>query len=206
MDRGRFIAIEGVEGGGKSTHLHCVGQLVAEAGHEVVLTREPGGVVIGERIREILLNPAFSDMTPMTELLLLFAARAQHVAEVIRPALERGAWVVSDRFTDSSLAYQGGGRRLGAAVVGALEKLALDGLRPDHVLILDLDVGMGLARSSGVADADRFETEQQDFFARARAVFLERAGQPGYHVIDASQPIAQVQDRIRNIIRGVLEP
>lgn len=201
MSRGKFISLEGVEGVGKSTNIELIAGLVGEAGHEVVVTREPGGTALGERIRQILLDKNERQMTPMTELLLMFAARAQHVNEVIEPALARGAWVISDRFTDSSFAYQGGGRQLGEEVVAQIEHLVLSDFRPDLVFILDLDIETGLKRAARVAEADRFESEQKAFFERVRAAFIHRSTLPGYFRIDASSPIDQVQAEIKKIVR-----
>lgn len=205
MTEGRFIVIEGVEGVGKSTNISLVGDLLREAGREVVMTREPGGTGTGERIRQILLDRSETRMSAMTELLLMFAARVQHVEEVIRPALARGAWVVSDRFTDSSYAYQGGGRELGHEVVARVEQLSLGGFRPDLVLLLDLDVSTGLDRATRDNEADRFESEQLAFFERVRAAFLARAVGPGYRVIDASQPLEAVSSEIRRVIGEILQ-
>ncbi|HYG07006.1 MAG TPA: dTMP kinase [Stenotrophomonas sp.] len=191
----RFISLEGGEGAGKSTAISAIRDCLQAHGHEVVLTREPGGTPLAERIREMVLNhtPASAVTEPLTaeaELLLVFAARAQHVREVIRPALQRGAFVVSDRFTDSSYAYQGDGRGLDPAWIADLERRAV-GLQPGLTLLLDLDVGIGRARMSG-RDLwpDRIEREQDDFFERVRAGFRARAqAQPQrIRVIDANQP------------------
>jgi len=197
---GRFITIEGTEGVGKSTNIALVREIVARYGHEVLMTREPGGTGTGERVREILLDKDEQQMTAMTELLLMFAARAQHVEEVIRPAVENGIWVISDRFTDSSYAYQGGGRELGSRPVELLESLVLGDFRPDLTLVLDVDVETGLARATSEAEADRFESEHRAFFERVRAAFVERAALPGCHLIDASQSIERVQADIQSIM------
>lgn len=204
MNKGKLITIEGVEGVGKSTNIEAIAKQIGESGFEVLVTREPGGTPLGERVREILLDKKENKMTPMTELLLMFATRAQHYAEVIVPALEQGIWVISDRFTDSSYAYQGGGRELGDKPVQLLESLVLEDFRPDLVLILDLDVRAGLQRAATVAEADRFEREQQTFFERVRRVFVERSQLPGYHLIDASQPIGAVQRDINEIVGTLL--
>ena len=204
MTRGKFITLEGVEGVGKSTNLELISVIVKSGGYDVLVTREPGGTTLGERVREILLDKDEHGMTPMAELLLMFAARAQHVEEVIRPALARGAWVVSDRFTDSSYAYQGGGRQLGGKAVSALEHQVLEGFRPDLVLIFDLDVRAGLQRASKVAEADRFESEEGEFFERVRAAFVSRSREPGYHLVDAARPLVDVQADITTIIKKLL--
>ncbi|QDI04337.1 dTMP kinase [Xanthomonas cerealis pv. cerealis] len=191
----RFVSLEGGEGAGKTTAINAIRDWLQAQGHEVLLTREPGGTPLAERIRELLLNnaPALQPAEPLaaeTELLLVFAARAQHVREVIRPALQRGAYVVSDRFTDSSYAYQGEGRGLDLAWIADLERRAV-GLQPGLTLLLDLDVQIGRARTSG-RDLwpDRIESEQDDFFQRVRAGFRQRAAQDPqrFRTIDASQP------------------
>ncbi|OAX57837.1 dTMP kinase [Xanthomonas graminis] len=191
----RFVSLEGGEGAGKTTAINAIRDWLQAQGHEVLLTREPGGTPLAERIRELLLGnaPALQPAEPLaaeTELLLVFAARAQHVREVIRPALQRGAYVVSDRFTDSSYAYQGEGRGLDRAWIADLERRAV-GLQPGLTLLLDLDVQIGRARTSG-RDLwpDRIESEQDDFFQRVRAGFRQRAAQDPqrFRTIDASQP------------------
>ncbi|KAB7774866.1 MULTISPECIES: dTMP kinase [Xanthomonas] len=190
----RFVSLEGGEGAGKTTAINAIRDALQAQGHEVVLTREPGGTPLAERIRALLLDKAPGEVAePLaaeTELLLVFAARAQHVREVIRPALQRGAYVVSDRFTDSSYAYQGEGRGLDRAWIADLERRAV-GLQPGLTLLLDLDVQIGRARTSG-RDLwpDRIESEQDDFFQRVRAGFRQRAAQDPqrFRVIDASQP------------------
>ena len=198
----RFISLEGGEGAGKSTAIASLRQALLRRGGEVVLTREPGGTPLAERIRALLLDERSGpgedrDQEPLaaeTELLLMFAARAQHVRQVIAPALQRGAWVVSDRFTDSSYAYQGDGRGLDAAWIADLERRVV-GLRPGLTLLLDLDVREGRARTSG-RDLwpDRIESEQDDFFERVRAGFRRRAAaEPErFRLIDASRPPGEV--------------
>lgn len=185
----RLISLEGGEGAGKTSAIVAIRELLQARGHEVVLTREPGGTPLAERIRELLLNPQEEALAPETELLLMFASRAQHVREVIRPALQRGAYVVSDRFTDSSYAYQADGRGLDRALVEELERKVV-GLKPGLTLLLDLDVREGRARTSG-RDLwpDRIESEQDDFFERVREGFRKRAvAEPErFRVIDASQ-------------------
>ena len=190
----RLLSIEGGEGAGKSTVLRALREALAADGSEVVATREPGGTPLAERIRELLLDPAHEPAAAETELLLMFAARAQHVRERVLPALARGAWVVSDRFTDSSYAYQGGGRGLDAQWIAELEQRAV-GLLPGLTLLLDVDVETGRARASGRdMFPDRIEREQDDFFQRVRAVFRERARQEPqrFAVVDASQEQAGV--------------
>ena len=200
MSRGKFITIEGIEGVGKSTNLSLTESLINDLGQGVLVTREPGGTMTGERIRSILLDKDEQNMTAMTELLLMFAARRQHVDQVIEPALAAGTWVISDRFTDSSYAYQGGGRQLGMKTVSALEDFVLGDFRPDLTIVLDLDVSTGLTRATSNASPDRFESEQREFFERVRKVFLDRASGDRYRVVDTSQSIEAVQSEISRII------
>ena len=189
-----FISLEGGEGAGKTSALAAIRDLLQARGHEVVVTREPGGTPLAERIRELLLQPGDEPLAAETELLLMFASRAQHVREVVRPALQRGAFVLSDRFTDSSYAYQGDGRGLDKAWIEALERRAV-GLKPGLTLLLDLDVREGRARTAG-RDLwpDRIESEQDDFFERVREGFRRRAAaEPQrFRVVDAAQSPAQV--------------
>jgi dTMP kinase len=205
MTKGQFISLEGVEGVGKSTNLEVISEFVKSGGYDVLVTREPGGTTLGERVRDILLDKNEYRMTPMAELLLMFAARAQHVEEVIKPALALGTWVLSDRFTDSSYAYQGGGRQMGSASVAELEHQVLGDFRPDLVIILDLDVRSGLERASKVSEADRFESEERAFFERVRASFVHRSSEPGYHLVDAARPLIDVQAEIINIIKELFK-
>ena len=202
MNRGRFITIEGLEGVGKSTNLTVLETLIKEQDFDVLVTREPGGTATGERVREILLDKEEQKMTAMTELLLMFAARRQHVEQVIEPALASGVWVISDRFTDSSYAYQGGGRQLGSQTVAELEGYVLGDFSPDLTIVLDLDVSTSLARATSGSEADRFESEHQDFFERVRQVFLDRASGDRYRVIDTGQTIDQVRAEIRQVIEA----
>jgi len=190
-----FVSLEGGEGAGKTSALAAIRELLHARSREVVVTREPGGTPLAERIRELLLAPSDGEkLAPETELLLMFASRAQHVREVIRPALRRGAFVVSDRFTDSSYAYQAAGRGLDEALVAELERRVV-GIQPGLTLLLDLDVREGRARTAG-RDLwpDRIESEQDDFFERVREGFRRRAAaEPQrFRVIDASQPPAEV--------------
>lgn len=211
----RFISLEGGEGAGKSTAIASLRETLARRGHEVVLTREPGGTPLAERIRTLMLGDRASPggdaddepLAPETELLLVFAARAQHVRRLIRPALQRGAFVVADRFTDSSYAYQGDGRGLDSAWIADLERRAV-GLRPGLTLLLDLDVREGRARTSG-RDLwpDRIESEQDDFFERVRAGFRRRAAdEPGrFRMIDASRSPAEVGRAVADALDAWLE-
>lgn len=195
---GYFITLEGIEGVGKTTNLNYVRAWLEERGHEVVVTREPGGTPLGEQVRELLLTPREESMSNMAELLLVFAARAQHLHALIEPALERGAWVLCDRFTDATFAYQGGGRQLDAGPVALLEELVQGMRRPDLTLLLDLPVEIGLARAKARGKPDRIETEQKAFFERVRTAYLDRAAQEPdrISVIDAQPPLAEVQASI----------
>ncbi|MFI8573682.1 dTMP kinase [Stenotrophomonas bentonitica] len=193
-----FVSLEGGEGAGKTTAINAIREALHARGHEVVLTREPGGTALAERIRALVLKPdeeiAVEPLSAEAELLLVFAARAQHVRQVIAPALQRGAYVLCDRFTDSSYAYQGGGRGLDPAWIADLERRAV-GLLPGLTLLLDVDVAVGRARANG-RDLwpDRIESEHDDFFQRVRAVFRQRASEDParYRLIDASQDQAGV--------------
>ena len=193
-ERGRFITVEGIEGGGKSSHLEQVRRQLAAAGLRVRVTREPGGTAVGEGIRELLLQGP--GMGSDTELLLVFAARAQHVEEVIRPALEAGEWVLCDRFTAASYAYQGSGRGLPWSRIAELEAWALGGVQPDATLLFDLPVAQGLERAGRRSTPDRFERERHDFFERVRNGYLARAeAEPArFRVLDAGRPL-EVVDR-----------
>ncbi len=192
QDRGRFITLEGGEGVGKSTNLAFVKAHLEAAGLEVVATREPGGTPLAEEIRALLLAVREEPMADLSELLMIFAARAQHLATLIEPALARGAWVLSDRFTDATYAYQGGGRGLEVRVIALLEQLVQGDLRPDLTLYLDTPLEIAEARLAG-RDLDRFEREQRAFFERVRGVYLQRSVEPRFRVIDASVPLERVQ-------------
>lgn len=190
---GRLITLEGGEGAGKSTAMAFLAGRIAARGVELVQVREPGGTEAGEAIRRVVLNPGHAGLCAETELLLMFAARAQLVREVIGPALARGAVVLSDRFTDASFAYQGGGRGIDAGRIAELERWAC-GIRPDLTLLLDLPVDQGLARARGRGPTDRIEAERTEFFERVRAAYRQRAAQEParWRVIDASRPLDEV--------------
>jgi dTMP kinase len=193
--RGRFISFEGGEGAGKSSNVQLTAGFLRDRGVEVVVTREPGGTPLAEDIRKLLLAPRDEIMQADTELLLMFAARAQHVGELIRPALARGAWVLSDRFVDASYAYQGGGRGLSMSRIAELERLVLGDLRPDLTLLFDVPVEVGLARAGKRGDLDRIEREDMAFFQRIRDTYLDRASaEPErFQVLDAAAPLERVQ-------------
>jgi dTMP kinase len=195
---GTFIVLEGGEGAGKSTHARAIKDWLEQRGRKVVLTREPGGSPLAEAIRALVLGDWPEGIDGRTEALLLFAARAAHLHATIRPALEQGNDVVCDRFVDASYAYQGIGRGLGPEYIAELERLTLAGLKPDLVLLLDLDPRLGLQRAHRRGDANRFEAESLDFMARVRAEYLRRASlDPGrYAVIDAAQPVEEVRQAL----------
>lgn len=199
---GRFITLEGPEGAGKTTQLALIKAYLEAAGRAVVTTREPGGTVLGEQLRELLLGPRPEPMTADSELLLLFAARAEHLARVIHPALARGAWVLCDRFTDATYAYQGAGRGIPSGRIGQLETWVQGRLRPDLTLLFDLPVTQGLARAARRSPRDRFEREDLAFFERVRAGYRARAAQqPDRHrLLDASRPLAEVSVDVRRIL------
>jgi len=197
--RGLFITVEGGEGVGKSTNVAFIAELLRGAGRDLILTREPGGTELAEAIRKLLLEPRQEPIAEMTELLLMFAARAQHLATIIQPALAAGQWVLCDRFTDATYAYQGGGRGLDVQVIAALEGLVQGALRPHLTLLLDAPVSVGQARASARSAPDRFEQEQQIFFERVRQAYLARAhAEPQrFRIIDAGRSLSEVQTQLR---------
>jgi dTMP kinase len=204
---GLFITLEGPEGAGKSTNREYLALQLRAAGLDVVLTREPGGTPLAERIREVLLAPSDEPMNADAELLLMFAARAQHIAQVIRPALQRGAMVLCDRFTDATYAYQGGGRGLPVERIATLERFVQGDLQPDLTLIFDLPIEVGLARASARGRLDRFEQEGRAFFDAVRSAYLARAATDGrrYRIVDASQSLAEVQLALDALVPVMLE-
>lgn len=204
--KGLFVTLEGPEGAGKSTNREYLADRLRARGLDVVLTREPGGTPLAERIRDLLLTPADEPMAVDTELLLVFAARAQHLAQVIRPALARGAVVLCDRFTDATYAYQGGGRGLPLERIAQLETFVQGDLRPDLTLIFDLPVEVGLARAAARGRLDRFEQEGMRFFEAVRCAYLRRAeaAPSRYRVLDAGQPLSAVQRDVEALIPELL--
>lgn len=200
---GKFISLEGIEGVGKSTQVSLISEALRRSDVDVITTREPGGTEIAEAIRGTLLSHYTEKMTPTTELLLLFAARAQHIATVIKPALQAGKCVLCDRFTDATYAYQGGGRGIYLQNILQLENLVQGELRPDLTILLDIeDVGMCLQRAKGVGTGDRIEIEEKSFFERARKIYLARAnGNPSrYKIIDATQSVEAIHATILKIL------
>lgn len=199
---GKFLTIEGIEGVGKSTAVKYIETYASEMGREVVVTREPGGSEIAEQIRKVLLTTHEEKMSADTELLLMFASRAQHIASLVRPALQQGKWVVSDRFVDASYAYQGGGREIDLDHVRMLDKWIVGNLKPDATILLDAPPDLGMRRAKKRGAQDRIEQEKVDFFERVRANYLQRAKEDPkrFHVIDATQPLSQVHNEIKQVI------
>ena len=204
--RGQFITVEGSEGVGKSSNLAFIEDYLRNAGIDIVRTREPGGTPLSESVRELLLDARQTHMCDDMELLLMFAARAQHLDEVIRPALEEGKWVLCDRFTDATYAYQGGGRGVPMQRIQTLEDWVQGELRPDHTLLLDMPVADGLERAGARSEPDRFEQERHDFFERVRETYLARAKQEPdrIHVIDASPALEVVQSHIADVLQRIV--
>ena len=215
--RGVFIAFEGGDGLGKSTQARLLVERLRAAGHDVLPTREPGGTDVGERLRELVLDPQYAPIDAVTEALMFAASRSAHVRQLVRPALEAGRIVVTDRYVDSSVAYQGAGRDLGTGTVARLNDWATDGLHPDLTVLLDVDTGTAVARRTareqapGGAGPDRMESEPEAFHARIQAAFTERAAaDPGrYLVLDASRPVPEladeVLDRVSALLGGLLD-
>lgn len=205
--RGLFLSFEGTEGAGKSSNLQYVKEMLEGSGKTVVVSREPGGTEIGERIREILLNPDLPAMHSDTELLLMFASRAEHYQHKILPAINDGQWVLCDRFTDASFAYQGGGRGIDVHRISGLESWVLGGRKPDHTFLFDLPVEVGLSRAKSRGAADRFEQETVMFFQRIRDCYLARAAaEPNrFKVLDASQSLSHVRDQLKQMTSQLLQ-
>lgn len=206
ISTGKFITVEGTEGVGKSTNMAFIETWLKTAGKELVVTREPGGTELGEKLRSVLLDAKEQSMCDDTELLLMFAARAQHLQEVIQPALAAGKWVLCDRFTDATYAYQGGGRGIKMSRIAQLEQWVQGDLRPDMTLILDLPIAVGLERAGKRSEPDRFELEKHDFFNKVRDTYLTRAAAlpERYHVIDAAPSIAEVQQSIQRVLEKMV--
>ncbi|PSF11033.1 dTMP kinase [Marinobacter shengliensis] len=206
-NRGRFITFEGTEGVGKSTQLENAANTLKDLGIDFIVTREPGGTPMAENIRELLLSPREEPVHETTELLLMFAARAQHLHNRILPALNKGQWVLCDRFTDATFAYQGGGRGVPAERIALLETLVQGEVRPDHVILLDAPVETGMARAKKRGELDRFEQETLAFFQRIRDTYLARAtAMPGnYHVVNAALPLEQVSASVSALLAALVK-
>ncbi|HYE34764.1 dTMP kinase [Methylocaldum sp.] len=196
MIRGKFITLEGGEGVGKTTNLEFIRDYLQNRGTRFLVTREPGGTPIGEAVRRLVIDS--QGMEAQTELLLMFAARAQHIREVIEPALADGVWVVCDRFTDASYAYQGGGRGIDTEIIQFLEQWLQKGLQPDLTLLFDAPIAVGLTRAQSRGQLDRFETELPDFLSRVRETYCDLARRWPHRIklLDATQPLAGVQAEI----------
>ena len=206
MQRGKFITLEGGEGAGKSTNATWLADYLRKQGKDVLVTREPGGTEVSEAIREVLLSPELPAMHADTELLLMFAARNEHLRKKILPALEQGTWVICDRFTDATYAYQGYGRNISLQRIAELKQWVHGDLRPDYIILFDLDVATGMARAQARGRADRFEQEQIAFFERIRAGYQQRAKQAPerYPVVDAGQDLEQVRVQLQQVIDRIL--
>ena len=202
MERGKFITIDGVEGAGKSTQIDFIRDYLSNKGINVILTREPGGTELGEKIRELLLSPETKSMHSETELLLMFAARNEHVHRKIMPALAQGDWVLSDRFTDASYAYQGGGRGLDINRIAQLEQWVLQDFTPDMTLLLDVPVELGMSRIESRGKKDRIELEAMDFFNRVRESYIDRSKQfpDRIKLIDSSQTVEFTTQQIKAVL------
>ncbi|MBY0558101.1 MAG: dTMP kinase [Burkholderiaceae bacterium] len=203
QQRGKFITFEGIDGAGKSTHIAFVSAYIAQRGIELLSSREPGGTPLGEKLRDLVLHET---MHLETEALLMFASRREHLAQVIEPALQRGAWALSDRFTDASFAYQGGGRGLALAKLDALEQWVHPHLQPDVTFLFDVPLEVARARLDATRELDKFEQEKADFFAAARNEYLRRAAQfpQRFRIIDSTRSIAEIQAELASLLDTVL--
>ena len=201
-EQGKFITVEGQDGAGKSTNIEIIEAVLQQHNIEYVHTREPGGTELGEKLRALLLNDSDAMIGDTAELLIIFAARAQHLDEVIKPALAAGKWVLCDRFTDATYAYQGGGRGLDVKTISALETLVQGDLRPDLTVLLDVPVSVGEERADNRGEPDRFEQQQQSFKQRVRAGYLARAKEEParFSIVDASLALAQVQAQVEQVL------
>ena len=205
--KGKFITVEGGEGAGKSSNLAFIKELLEQSGIDVLFTREPGGTQLGEDLRDLLLGHKHTGMSDDTELLMMFAARAEHLNQKIIPALQKGSWVLCDRFTDATYAYQGGGRGINPQRIAVLDNWVQGELRPDMTLLLDLPVEIGLERAKKRSEPDRFEREKVNFFEKVRSAYLGIANKNPQRVkvIDASQTLQQVQVQIKSVLNDYLE-
>lgn len=203
---GLFITVEGIEGVGKTTNIEFIADWLKANAIEFVATREPGGTPLAEEIREVMLSPRDEAVCDTTELLLVFAARAQHLSQLIQPAITEGRWVLCDRFTDATYAYQGGGRGLSLDTIATLETLVQNAFRPDAVILLDVPVEVGLARASARSELDRIEKEKADFFEKVRQAYLDRAAADPdrYFLVDASQDLPGVRAQLETVLKNIL--
>ena len=205
-NKGLFITFEGVEGAGKTTNIAYIAEKIERSGHEILLTREPGGTALGEAIRELLISKDFPEMHQDTELLLMFAARAEHLQREIIPALNAGKWVLCDRFTDATYAYQGAGRGIDVSHIKLLENFVQGSLRPDYTFLFDLDAEIGLARALSRGESDRFEQQHVDFFNRVRNQYLKMASDDvgRYRIVNAQHDLETVQKQIDSLLSQIL--
>lgn len=205
-NKGLFISFEGVEGGGKTTNIQYIAEKISDAGHDIILTREPGGTKLSEAIRELLISKDFPEMHSNTELLLMFAARSEHLNTVILPAIDQGKWVLCDRFTDATYAYQGGGRGIAKQTIETLESLVQGTLKPDYTFLFDLEAEIGLARAQSRGETDRFEQQHIDFFNRVRNQYLEMAESEAnrYRIVNAQFDLQTVQSQINTLLSDIL--
>jgi len=204
--KGLFITFEGVEGAGKTTNIQYIAEKIQEAGHSILLTREPGGTELSEAIRELLISKEYPEMHMDTELLLMFAARSEHLHKKILPAINEGKWVLCDRFTDASYAYQGAGRGISDTNIATLEKLVQGTLKPDYTFLFDLEAQIGLSRAKNRGETDRFEQQHIDFFNRVRNQYLAmaKAEQNRYRIVNAQHDLNTVQKQISALLTDIL--
>ncbi len=203
---GLFITFEGVEGAGKTTNIEYIAEKIKASGHEILLTREPGGTELSEAIRELLISKEYPEMHITTELLLMFAARSEHLNKKIIPAINEGKWVLCDRFTDATFAYQGGGRGIPETTISTLETLVQGTLKPDYTFLFDLNAEVGLARAKNRGETDRFEQQHIDFFNRVRAKYLVMAEteKHRYRIVNAEHDLSTVQIQISQLLTEIL--
>ncbi|MGK0273610.1 MAG: dTMP kinase [Cocleimonas sp.] len=203
---GLFITFEGVEGAGKTTNIEYIAEKIKASGHEILLTREPGGTELSEAIRELLISKEYPEMHVTTELLLMFAARSEHLNKKILPAINEGKWVLCDRFTDATFAYQGGGRGISETTISTLETLVQGTLKPDFTFLFDLNAEIGLARAKNRGETDRFEQQHIDFFNRVRAKYLAMAEieKHRYRIVNAEHDLSTVQIQISQLLTEIL--
>lgn len=204
--KGLFISFEGVEGAGKTTNIHYIAEKIEAAGHEILLTREPGGTALSEAIRELLISKDYPEMHVNTELLLMFAARSEHLNKKILPAINAGKWVLCDRFTDATFAYQGAGRGIPENAISILEDFIQGSLKPDYTFLFDLEAEIGLARAQKRGEADRFEQQHIDFFNRVRKKYLAMAEceKKRYRIVNANHNLATVQKQINLLLAEIV--
>lgn len=205
-NKGIFISFEGVEGAGKTTNIQYIAKKIKESGHDILLTREPGGTKLSEAIRELLISKDFPEMHVTTELLMMFAARSEHLNKVILPAINDGKWVLCDRFTDATYAYQGAGRGISNNTIATLETLVQGSLKPNLTFLFDLEAEIGLGRAKSRGETDRFEQQHLDFFNKVRNKYLEMAAKEKnrYRIVNAQHDLKTVQKQIDNLLLEIL--